>query len=83
MSWAFCGKDANGRDIGYGVTAICDEPGCAAEIDRGLGHLCGQMHEDGGSCNGYFCGGHLLHTPAGRRCRRCADQGLIEDVMES
>ena len=41
MGWAV-GFDNNwNRDIGYGVPAICDFPGCGEEIDRGLGYVCG------------------------------------------
>lgn len=83
MGWAFCGRDSEGREIGYGVRAVCDEPGCGAEIDRGLGHLCGRMHEDGESCNRYFCGSHLLSASNGQRCVRCSDGAVVEDVMES
>lgn len=70
MGWAYCGTDKSGRDIGYAVEATCDEPGCDAVIDRGLGYLCGDMHCDGWSCNGYFCGKHLEVSP--QRCLRCA-----------
>jgi len=69
MGWAHCGPDEDGREMGYGVEAICDEPGCSEEIDRGLGHLCGDMHRDGQSCNKYYCGTHLGY----KRCHRCAD----------
>lgn len=59
MGWANCGEDKNGRPIGYAHEATCDHPGCEEEIDRGLGHVCGEMHgEDEVSCGGYFCEGH-------------------------
>jgi len=44
MGWAHCGHDSKGRSIGYGVRAICDHPGCKADIDRGLDFACGGMH---------------------------------------
>jgi hypothetical protein len=52
----------NGQQIeaGYGVEAVCEEAGCDAVIDRGLGCLCGT--EPGGgehSCGGYYCEKHL------------------------
>jgi hypothetical protein len=64
MSWAF-GTNEYGREIGYGVQATCDFPGCDEKIDRGLGYACGGMHDSGPTrCGGYFCGRHLY-----RGCR--------------
>jgi hypothetical protein len=63
MGWAFCGSDDQGRPIGYGVPATCDEPGCTTEIDRGLSYVCGSMHGGGEyGCGRYFCGKHLHHA---------------------
>lgn len=62
MGWAV-GEDTRfgmERDIGYGVPAICDHPGCGKPIDRGLGYVCGDDvygGEDG--CGLFFCGEHL------------------------
>jgi hypothetical protein len=74
MGWAFCGQDEDGRDIGYGVLATCDEPGCTAGIDRGLAYVCGGMHgggEDG--CGQYFCGKHLKYGyDKGQLCAACS-----------
>jgi hypothetical protein len=36
----------NGREIGYGVDAECDVPGCTAEIDRGLAYRCGGIYAE-------------------------------------
>lgn len=59
MGWAHCGQDSQGRDIGYGVEAVCDHPGCTTKIDRGLSYVCGDMHgEDEWSCEKYFCTEH-------------------------
>lgn len=58
MGWAYCGQDDAGREIGYGVIAACDSPGCAEEIDRGLGCVCGTMHGGEGGCGKYFCEAH-------------------------
>ena len=67
MGWAV-GNDG-GRDIGYGVPAICDHPGCGAAIDRGLGHVCGYGEPYGGDfgCGRYFCAKH----GGGQLCVQC------------
>jgi hypothetical protein len=53
---------AGGRPAGYYVIATCDKRGCNAEIDRGLGWLCGDdpgyPFENGHGCQMYFCGKH-------------------------
>ncbi len=66
-------EDQDARDYGvvrwagYGVPAICDDPNCNVEIDRGLGYKCetryveddeGEETEEKG-CGLYFCGDHL------------------------
>jgi hypothetical protein len=69
----------DGREAGYSVEATCDEPGCDAQIDRGLGYLCGT--DPGGSedsCGDYFCGKHLF---GGQRCARCVNL-LPQDLDE-
>ena len=72
MGWAFCGHDDQGREIGYSVRAKCDHPGCAADIDRGLGHVCGGMHGgDGDSQNG--CDASLMDSCAAG----CLLRGLL------
>ena len=66
-------RDAHDRGVerwaGYGVPAICDQPGCDEEIDRGMGFKCGDLGEDnfgehrGGDCMGcglYFCRAHAF-----------------------
>jgi len=63
-------------DAGYGVEAVCEEDGCAAGIDRGLYHLCGNMPGgDEYGCGGYYCGEHLYlgsGAPVDEGlCRRC------------
>lgn len=69
MGWAV-GYDMNwNRWIGYGVPAFCDHPGCAEEIDRGLGYVCGGEPKGGErGCGLYFCGSHLS---AGSLCQQC------------
>ena len=60
-------------DIGYGVPAYCDAPGCTAEIDRGLSYVCGADPYGGDrGCGLYFCPDHLYIAPkCGQVCRRC------------
>ena len=65
----------NGRDIGYGVPAWCDQPKCNEKIDRGLSYRCGDFHSDNG-CGMFFCEKHLYgHTFIDRSiesvCKRC------------
>lgn len=78
MGWSL-GFDPNWkRDVGYGVPAICDHPGCDKEIDRGLGYVCGGEPYGGDhGCGLHFCGAHLQHRqPRGedryyQNCKRC------------
>lgn len=61
MGWSIGFDTKWGRDIGYGVPAYCDHPGCDEEIDRGLSYVCGGEPfggEDG--CGLYFCSRHLF-----------------------
>lgn len=60
MGWSIGYDDNWQRDIGYGVPAYCDEPGCGAEIDRGLSYVCCSEEPYGGDngCGLYFCGKH-------------------------
>lgn len=76
MGWGH-GELPDGREVGYAVAAVCDEPGCEAVIDRGMAYLCGEMPGagDGGEqgCGAYFCGEHLWLSPYTRhpRCGSC------------
>lgn len=73
MSWSI-GYDSHWqRDIGYGVPAFCDHPGCDAEIDRGLAHVCGGDPYGGDrGCGLYFCGSHLSADAKYKQvCNRC------------
>ncbi len=71
MSWSIGYDDYWSRDIGYGVPAYCDHPRCNAEIDRGLGYVCGGQPRGGEKgCGLYFCGDHL--TAFGSLCPKCA-----------
>lgn len=76
MGWEFCGKRRNGDDIGYGVPAKCEHPGCSKEIDRGIAHACGGTHGDTEiSCDKYFCAEHLVFCPVSAMfvCEECAE----------
>lgn len=70
MSWSI-GYDNNWkRDIGYGVPAYCDHPGCRRVIDRGLAHVCGREPYGGEhGCGLYFCDQH--HGGENSTCERC------------
>jgi hypothetical protein len=59
MGWQL-GFDSNwNRDIGYGVPAYCDHPGCTKTIDRGLSYVCGGEPYGGEKgCGLFFCGKH-------------------------
>jgi len=78
MSWAI-GFDSNwNRDIGYGVPATCDHPGCGKEIDRGLGYVCGSEPYGGEhGCGLFFCGEHLsfVDDHGAPLCERCQASG--------
>lgn len=73
MGWSIGFDSSWNRDIGYGVPATCDHPGCNEGIDRGLAHVCGGEPYGGGQgCGLYFCGAHLFAL--GHKCARC-DEG--------
>lgn len=73
MSWAIGYDERWSRDIGYGVPASCDHPGCGAEIDRGLSYVCGGEPYGGDrGCGLYFCSKHLLWSARlPQLCSRC------------
>jgi hypothetical protein len=73
VSWAIGYDGATDRDIGYGVPAFCDHPGCTEEIDRGLSYVCGgEPYGQPYGCGLYFCAAHLWITPRRpQRCSRC------------
>lgn len=70
MGWSV-GYDENWkRDIGYGVPATCDHPGCGKDIHRGLAYVCGGAPRGGDDgCGLYFCDEHRHPT----RCENCCD----------
>lgn len=60
MGWSLGFDTKWNRDIGYGVPAYCDHPGCTEEIDRGLAYVCCASQPYGGEhgCGRYYCGKH-------------------------
>lgn len=80
MGYASYTIQRNGEAIeaGYGIDATCEEPGCDADIDRGLAHLCGQQPGgDEHGCGGYYCAKHLFMGPSdetGDLCGRCQER---------
>jgi len=76
MGWSIGFDSTWNRDIGYGVPARCDHPGCDAEIDRGLAYVCGSQPYGGDyGCGLYFCSKHR-RTAGDKRdnaelCSRC------------
>jgi hypothetical protein len=76
MGWSL--GEFEGRDIGYGVPAICDHPDCNAEIDRGLSYVCGSEPYGGeNGCGLFFCEKHRSFaeddTVDGMLCERCCE----------
>jgi hypothetical protein len=73
MGWSI-GTGKDDRDIGYGVPALCDQPDCDKQIDRGLSYVCGMINTDGEDrgCGLHFCKDHLGYSPKyGQLCDRC------------
>jgi hypothetical protein len=76
MGWSIGYDEHWQRDIGYGVPATCDHPGCGAEIDRGLSFVCGgEPHGGEHGCGLFFCTEHMVIYQSDRRpaqlCSRC------------
>jgi len=78
-------RDGITIEAGYGVEAVCEEPGCTEEIDRGMAFLCGDEPGDPEfGCGGYFCGQHLYGAPEGEggegRCKSCLNAKSAADT---
>lgn len=72
MGWEIGFDDKWKRDIGYGVPAFCDHPGCTEKIDRGLAYVCGGEPYGGDrGCGLFFCYTHLRMTSKGQLCKKC------------
>jgi hypothetical protein len=73
MGWSIGFDERWQRDIGYGVPATCDYPGCNAAIDRGLSYVCGGEPFGGDrGCGLYFCKAHLRMGRRVQLCTRCS-----------
>ena len=77
----------DGKECGYLVEAVCEEPDCEVAIDRGLPYACGdEPGESDWWCDGYFCFNHLVRVGCPLRdrfvqaCQRCADALGREEV---
>lgn len=93
MGWAY-GRDGSrpfgDQEVGYGVPATCEHPGCNEEIDRGLAYACGEQPYEGENyCNKFFCYSHLYWSPddpeAGRigfRCAECCGIAIDDEQPE-
>ena len=74
---------SGGRDIGYGVVATCDQPGCDEKIDRGMSYACGELRDDN-ACGLYFCINHTSFGENAQLCDRCLhNEELGEDAPAS
>lgn len=74
MGWSIGWDSTWNRDIGYGVPAVCDAPGCNAKIDRGLSYVCGGApYGEPRGCGLFFCSEHLFYfgPRLPQLCRRC------------
>jgi hypothetical protein len=77
MGWAH-GINNEGREVGYGVSATCDEEGCNERIDRGIAYVCGGMHDGGNhGCGRYFCGEHLYFVNRPEKVRANEESGQL------
>lgn len=76
MGWSLGFDSTWNRDVGYGVPAHCDHPGCMKEIDRGLEYTCGgDMYGGEHGCGLHFCSAHRCYAGDRRDnaslCQRC------------
>jgi hypothetical protein len=76
MGWSIGYDDNWSRDIGYGVPAYCDHPGCKNEVDRGLGYVCGGEPYGGEhGCGLFVCSEHThANNKCLQLCQHCADR---------
>lgn len=82
MGWSLGYDSKWERDIGYGVPAWCDHPGCTEKIDRGLGYVCGGKPYGGErGCGLFFCEKHrVLSARLPMLCERCVKRKLPFDA---
>lgn len=79
MGWARGYSHEQGREVGYGIEAICDFPKCKARIDRGLDYACGGGHAgmSEGGCAHYFCRRHRY----GKYRENSSQKSMCDDGM--
>lgn len=68
--------DETGREIGYAVEAVCDHPGCVADIHRGMSYACGGEPGNSIGCTKFVCEEHaegVWDPGEGRWVRMCED----------
>jgi hypothetical protein len=71
MGWSLGYDETWKRDIGYGVPAYCDHPGCSETIHRGLVYVCCDQEPYGGEgCGLYFC---TKHSDISGTCINCSE----------
>lgn len=75
MGWSIGYDDNWKRDIGWGVPAYCDHPGCETKIDRGLAYVCGGEPYGGDKgCGLFFCPDHMFGVGRSQLCERCSKE---------
>lgn len=71
MGWSHGYDESWKRDIGYGVSAVCDHPQCNKKVNRGLAYVCGgELYGGDRGCGLYFCDEH----GGGSLCERCESE---------
>ena len=84
MGWSIGYDNTWKRDIGYGVPAYCDYPGCGEYINRGLAHVCGRDPYGGEyGCGLYFCQNHLTFACYDAHGELTEDEDKEEEVVQS
>ena len=85
MGWSYAVLE-DGREVGYGVEATCEHPGCEAQIDRGLAYACGGLDAVIGrseiGCGHHFCYEHLFLGGPAQMCPACSDAWHAEGGRE-
>ena len=83
MGWSIGYDEKWKRDIGYGVSCVCDHPYCNKIIDRGLSYVCGSEPYGGEhGCGLYFCTEHKeaneIEGQFVELCSHCNDGDVTE-----
>jgi len=73
MGWDVGWDENLKRDIGYGIPATCDHPGCGRPIDRGMAYVCGSdIYGGTWGCGLHFCDAHRQYASDRRPVMLCA-----------